>query len=767
MDNNKCLNVSSAWDSEEIEKMPEQDSTPPESVVLPPASDKTEDKDGFLGRNMNKPPKKWNFPESGESEERKESGDSGVFHLGDLVWCRLPNSCFYPAVVVQDPHFKFFTKIVKSETSNSESGKGLNDDCMKERQYHVQFIGDNKIQWISGKYCKEYQGIPEYEKLAIKDSSNLKIYKPRAEKMQGWRDALVVADDLAGCEKSERVKKMETARLADKSGKSFIKKIDLENKNFGSDLNSPVKPKHLPSPRKPAEPEGKDQRKSAQYRRQEEMDYKMHKMTEARSSEKPKKSKPSSESESPQIKLTPAPPIFKSNASFSKSFKIKKDKKPEEEDKEAEVLNKNESVIKEIPIAPDQDKKSEVEPVNENTNNTEAVPEVSDYILTGQKTEQIAKSDGFGDGALVWAKMRGYPFWPSVVTRDSVDGEFVKVADTIYKKSRRIHVLFLEYGKQTAWIGSSSIKKFQGIEGFRQDKEKASKKSKPDYTPNKRTQSQFNKAVEYAEELVGLSDEERLEEVLLKYGWGMVANVDGEDQGSNVTDTPQEMEIEPSNGRTEDAESRTELSTPDPVKRKQKNLNRRSSVEAQSTIDPSTDEPVEVPRSKPEKRESSLIAAIVMNGVNSDSDTDDSLSLPIKKKLKPNNKKGDSAKKPLKPVTPKPVQNEAPSKPSKVSTPSTPLTLKESGDKDEFPRVGDLVWGRMPGFPFWPAFVTRSPEGSYNRVLANGKTTSHVQFFGWNDESGWVTTVLEFEGLESFKAVAGEKQTKIFLNSDK
>jgi hypothetical protein len=196
--------------------------------------------------------------------------------------------------------------------------------------------------------------------------------------------------------------------------------------------------------------------------------------------------------------------------------------------------------------------------------------------------------------------------------------------------------------------------------------------------------------------------------------------------------------------------------------------------QSQSTIDPSTDEPVEVrvepvPRSKPAKRESSLIAAIVMNGATSDSDSD-SIPPPTVKRSKINGKKGDSARKPAKPATPKTVQNLTPSKGpalSKITSPSIPTEQKESSDKDEFPRIGDLVWGRMPGFPFWPAFITRSPEGLYTRPLANGKSTSHVQFFGWNDESGWVTTALPFEGLESFQAIAAKKKSDKSYNPAK
>jgi hypothetical protein len=45
------------------------------------------------------------------------------------------------------------------------------------------------------------------------------------------------------------------------------------------------------------------------------------------------------------------------------------------------------------------------------------------------------------------------------------------------------------------------------------------------------------------------------------------------------------------------------------------------------------------------------------------------------------------------------------------------------------PKLGRLVWGRMRGFPFWPGFVTRNPEGEFRRDFGcTGKRTEyHVQ----------------------------------------
>merc|ERR1711874_369714 len=116
------------------------------------------------------------------------------------------------------------------------------------------------------------------------------------------------------------------------------------------------------------------------------------------------------------------------------------------------------------------------------------------------------------------------------------------------------------------------------------------------------------------------------------------------------------------------------------------------------------------------KRESSLIASIALNGDSSSDDNgNDSGGESKSKKVK---------KRPLLPVEKLPSAKPKPKaspisrpKVQTVSTPGSPLaTLKDATqqlptpapsktagpDSDEFPKIGDLVWGRMSGFPFWP-----------------------------------------------------------------
>jgi len=689
-----------------------------------------------------------------------EDKDEVLHSLGDIVWGRQATTCFYPAVVVNDPHFKFFTKIVKSEDGASPGGRGTG------RQYHVQFLGDNRFQWVQGHYCLPFKGINHYEDLVIKDVANMKIYKPKGDKSVQWKEWIVIANEMQSLEATERIRKMESARLSEKSGQTFIQKVEKEDQMKSvPPLFSETKIRKLP-PSSPKKTPEKDH-KSNHYRRQDELEYKMHRDAN-RSKEKPRKG----DHKEP---ITSMLPVFNTNATFNKSFKIKKDKKAEPvvrvNQEEADMENPKSAIkvseTKEItpePLKNNMETNSPLVPVSDDILNGKE--ELSDLALSHQKFEKGTESEGFGEGALIWAKMRGYPYWPSVITRDPVDGEFVKVTETIYKNSRRLHVLFLEYENQRAWIGSSSIKKFQGLEAFKKDKEKASTKTRPDYTPHKRIRSQFDRAVSYAEEVSSLSDEERLEKVLLKYGWAMVLD--------NDDDVP--METLEGNAAIADNSVVEEAESNVPVGDQGRADSRRSSEEAESRIDPGTDDPdipaEQMPQSsaKPKKRASSSSAAIANNG-DSDSEGDNDNVPPSRKKSKPSLKPAPdkpTTQKPKTPVQPKPAKTIATLNNEDRPEPVPAVKATSGvGDKDEFPRVGDLVWGRMPGFPFWPAFVTRNPDNIYRRELANGKSTFHVQFFNWNDESGWVSSAIEFEGLDAFKLVAKKRKSDKSYNIGK
>ena len=443
-------------------------------------------------------------------------------------------------------------------------------------------------------------------------------------------------------------------------------------------------------------------------------------------------------------------------------------------------------------------------------------------------SERISRNSNWGP-LLVWAKMRGYPYWPAVVARDPKNGEYATVTDTFLKPIKKFHVLFLEYGNQRAWVTSSSIKEYKGIDKFNSDKAGATKSQRADYTPGKRYVAPFNKAVDYAEELRGGPDEDRLEQVLLRYGWVMVGEADQEQrpspattgrqaaartpaatssagkkrkQSGNVTSQPStELDAEELVNRSTDSEadsqnssltlgaspplesgkvrggnssssSSMETATARPVAG---GSGRRSSAEAESRIDPGLDDS-EIEDLSPEmagdvsittaanlpsdkfvpavgeagsssksatKRQNSSRRSSVANGdkeSNNSSEADDHhRPPPAKKKSTPatavtklakstttnkslpekaaGSKAGATTEKiAAQSRTPKSDINKlartATPALSPLSAASSPVTSGGTGgDKDEFPRVGDLVWGRMAGFPYWPSFVTRSPEG--------------------------------------------------------
>jgi hypothetical protein len=404
--------------------------------------------------------------------------------------------------------------------------------------------------------------------------------------------------------------------------------------------------------------------------------------------------------------------------------------------------------------------------------------------------------------------MRGYPYWPAVVARDPKNGEYVSLTDTFLKPIKKFHVLFLEYGNQRAWVTSSSIKEYKGIERFNSDKARATKSQRADYTPNKRYVAPFNRAVSYAEELRGGFDEDRLERVLLRYGWVMVGEATQEPDSSAPGTSGRQQAARTTSGKKRrrstaaaqkpdtalDSEEEVNLSTDSeadsqnnspaasgasPVLEAAKvrgtasmeaaavrpaaaSVGRRSSAEAASRIDPGQDDAdMEEKTSKSTADESgvklkasskasetetsgggkptkqaSRRRASVTNGSNGSSSSEnedavDSRPPPPKKKAplnksltKTTDSNGSSVSGTVgsKPSAAAPVKTPKSGSSKPVSTPTsarvsapavkTPVSGgATSSEKDEFPRVGDLVWGRMAGFPYWPSFVTRSPEG--------------------------------------------------------
>ena len=110
-------------------------------------------------------------------------------------------------------------------------------------------------------------------------------------------------------------------------------------------------------------------------------------------------------------------------------------------------------------------------------------------------------------GELVWAKMSGYPSWPALIVTDPKTQLFVKQKTVPKKKGHSgtaLHVLFLNYNDQVAWIPATSISKYC-------TKKVNSKTMKKDG-------GKMRRAMAIADSLVDLSCEDRIEQFVQMQG---------------------------------------------------------------------------------------------------------------------------------------------------------------------------------------------------------------------------------------------------------
>jgi len=84
----------------------------------------------------------------------------------------------------------------------------------------------------------------------------------------------------------------------------------------------------------------------------------------------------------------------------------------------------------------------------------------SDGCAGNKETREIVRDDIDQVGALVWAKMKGYPPWPAIVVPDPASGRSKE-----WKKGGQWrHVLFLEYRNEVAWLPLNQLKLFSSKE---------------------------------------------------------------------------------------------------------------------------------------------------------------------------------------------------------------------------------------------------------------------------------------------------------------
>lgn len=118
---------------------------------------------------------------------------------------------------------------------------------------------------------------------------------------------------------------------------------------------------------------------------------------------------------------------------------------------------------------------------------------------------------------------------------------------------------------------------------------------------------------------------------------------------------------------------------------------------------------------------------------------------------------------------------------SKISSPSDKKipAKKEScpntgRDKDHLLKynVGDLVWSKVSGYPWWPCMVSADPLlHSYTKLKGQKKSARqyHVQFFGDAPERAWIfeKSLVAFEGEGQFEKLCQESAKQAPTKAEK
>ena len=109
------------------------------------------------------------------------------------------------------------------------------------------------------------------------------------------------------------------------------------------------------------------------------------------------------------------------------------------------------------------------------------------------------------EGVLLWAKIRGYSYWPGIVTVDPMDAvsiQFNEKTETTPTNKRgaprsrfKIHVHFLGYDNMRAWITDDNIIPYEGKSAYLNMANNCQKAKLKDYFPTKKYQRLFEKAI--------------------------------------------------------------------------------------------------------------------------------------------------------------------------------------------------------------------------------------------------------------------------------
>ena len=123
----------------------------------------------------------------------------------------------------------------------------------------------------------------------------------------------------------------------------------------------------------------------------------------------------------------------------------------------------------------------------------------------------------FESGRMVWARVGGAPFWPSVIVADPDLLLSTRVAAKGSSLSREYHVQFFGKAVQRAWVASSALLPFSGLAAFLEKarevkdevgKAKTKQKLLKAYNPSGSHRRAWDDAVQEAEDSFKYSDGE-------------------------------------------------------------------------------------------------------------------------------------------------------------------------------------------------------------------------------------------------------------------